>query len=149
MVGWGTMNFFSLPNLSTCTLAMGLTQPLTEMSTRKCFCREHGRRVRLTSSTPSLSWLSRQCGVPNISQPYRLPRPVMGIALLWLYFLLLARGDACKYSNWPHNKQEVMGIINCLLSKETLVCMWNEVCKKILWELYMRDNILLTYIHNK
>jgi hypothetical protein len=95
IVGWGTMlhpgrlwvwvpmmslNFFSSPNLSSCTMALGLTQPLTEMSTRKCFCGECGWRVRLTYSVPSVSWLSRQCGILNISQPYRLPWPVMGIA---------------------------------------------------------------------
>jgi hypothetical protein len=34
--------------------------------------------------------LSRQCGILNISHPYRLPRPVTGIALLYgdgVYFL--------------------------------------------------------------
>jgi hypothetical protein len=48
VVGWGTtlqagrspvwvpdeVNFFSLPNPSSRTMALGLTQPLTEMSTR-------------------------------------------------------------------------------------------------------------------
>jgi hypothetical protein len=34
---------------------------------------------------PSVSWLSRQCGI-NISQPYRPPRPAMVIASLSLLF---------------------------------------------------------------
>jgi hypothetical protein len=31
----------------------------------------------------TVSRLSRQCGIINISQPYRPPRPVTGIALLY------------------------------------------------------------------
>jgi hypothetical protein len=30
----------------------------------------------------SMSRLSRQCGIFNISQPYKLPRPVTGIAFI-------------------------------------------------------------------
>jgi hypothetical protein len=33
-----------------------------------------GRRVRLTTLPPSVSGLSRQCGILNISQTYRPPR---------------------------------------------------------------------------
>jgi hypothetical protein len=35
----------------------------------------------ITTLPPTVSRLSRQCGIPNISQPYRPRRPVTGIAL--------------------------------------------------------------------
>jgi hypothetical protein len=43
-----------------------------------------------------VSRLSRQCGIPNISQPYRPPRPVTGIALLYLLL----------YFHYRHTLQE-------------------------------------------
>jgi hypothetical protein len=48
----------------------------------------------LASRAPSVSRLSKQCGTLNISQPYRPPRPVTGIALL--YFILEGE-DIWKY----------------------------------------------------
>jgi hypothetical protein len=49
------VDFFNLPNPSTRTMAMGSTQPLTEMSTRNLPRGKSGRRVGLTTLPPSMS----------------------------------------------------------------------------------------------
>jgi hypothetical protein len=83
VVGWGTMlqtgrslvwipdevDFFSLPNPSSCTMARGSTQPLTEMSTRNL----PGGKKRPARRADNLAaiyvpnvW---HCGSLNLSQP--------------------------------------------------------------------------------
>jgi hypothetical protein len=55
----------------------------------KCFWGvKSGQCVGLTILLPSVSRLSRQCGILNISQPYRRPRPVTEIALLFFLYIL-------------------------------------------------------------
>jgi hypothetical protein len=64
------------PNPSSRTM---LTQTLKQMSIRKCFCRaECGRRVKLTTSSSSLSRLPRQCWILNIAQLHRPPGLLQG-----------------------------------------------------------------------
>jgi hypothetical protein len=55
------------------------------------------RPVRGAATLPlSVSRLATQCGILSISQPYRRPRPVTGIALLFFsyYFVLVDKRQA-------------------------------------------------------
>jgi hypothetical protein len=103
-VGWGTvlqagrsrtrdpmwwMNF-SIYVVLPVALGPGVYSA-SNRSRKKCFWGvERGRCVRLAISPPSLSRLSRQCGILYISEPYRASRSVMGIGLLLLFLLFLS-----------------------------------------------------------
>jgi hypothetical protein len=75
-------------------MAPGLTQPLTEMSTRNL----PGGKARIAHKpdnlTASVSQVSRKHGSLDVSQPYGPPQPVTGIAL-YLYHALPKAYDRC------------------------------------------------------
>jgi hypothetical protein len=99
-VGWGTalqagmsrarfpmlsLKFFYWHNSSGRTMALGLTQPLTEMGTRNISWGE-GRPVRradnLTTFMCRLSW---NLGASTCWNTYGLSRPVMGLTYIYIY----------------------------------------------------------------
>jgi hypothetical protein len=68
---------------------------------KKILGSKRGRWVRLTTFTPSVSQLFRQCGFLNISQSYGPPRFVTGTALLSLFYLL-----STAYPNKPTSRAQ-------------------------------------------
>jgi hypothetical protein len=87
---WGEFCFFSVFLNLPAAPSLEFTQTLTEMSTRNrrlILLGSWAQSVRRADnlSPPSVCRLSIQCGILNMSQPYRPPWPVMDIAFFFYY----------------------------------------------------------------
>jgi hypothetical protein len=78
-------------------MALGSSQPLTEMSTRNLLFKKRervrdlgirgGRRIGLTTLPSSISCLSKKYGQLDLSRLKEPPQPVTGISLPYMYFV--------------------------------------------------------------
>jgi hypothetical protein len=80
--------FFNWSNPSSCTMALGSTQPLTEMSTGNL----PGGKARPARKADNITAICepivyRKCWSLDLSHPYGPSRPATGIALL--YFIII------------------------------------------------------------
>jgi hypothetical protein len=89
------------------------------MSTRskKVFLGNRARPVLTTVNLTAVNRLSRQCGILNISQPYRPPRPVTGITLFY--------GDGVCFlwgTNWTVSTATSSSIAQLTVSRLSRQC---------------------------
>jgi hypothetical protein len=142
----------SKPEILPAALGLGIYSAPNRNSYQKQKCNVSeeygGRRAWLTTLPQSVSRMSRQCGVCNISQTYRLPRPVAGIALLFIcrWCSCLARNITCRpprpspgvaflYVDYVRTSQETRLWASTTCYGYSFTCYVHEVIVSIVWGL--------------
>jgi hypothetical protein len=80
---------------------------------------------------PSMSRLSRQCGILNISQLYKPPRPVTRIASL--FFLGSSITVFTRAHQWPPPRARLFHTLRGLSLRETYTDRATAACRRVLW----------------
>ena len=131
----GVIGIFPWNNSSGRTMALGLTQPLTEISTRN-ISRGQRRPVRsaenLTTFMCRLSW---NLGASTFWNHQGLSRPVMGLILLYtlIHISTYIQKTATNISNvvtiWVFSDHNGIISLSCFFLKyfilKTTLCVWN------------------------
>jgi hypothetical protein len=91
----GVVGIFNLHNSSCRTMALGLTQPLTEMSTRNISWEKRWPVRRADNVTTFICRLSCSLGASNSWNPRDFSRPLMGL-LLRIYTTTVERTGKCS-----------------------------------------------------